>query len=94
MTTNVLPIIKITTPNGQRCEVNAYHITMLDYRHDTNGYTYPTVCLSSGTSIAVTEEEADRVSAAISKIDRPLDSPTIKVNCNCGSRELWLIHVK
>jgi len=70
MTTNVLPIIKITTPNGQRCDINAYHITMIDYRHDTNGYTCPTVCLSSGTSIAVTEEEAERVSRAVSKLTK------------------------
>ena len=55
MTTNVLPIIKIETPNGQFCEVNAYHISMIDYRHDSSGYSYPTVCLSSGASIAVTE---------------------------------------
>ena len=70
MTTNVLPIIKITTPNGQHCDVNAYHITMIDYRHDTNGYSYPTVCLSSGASIAVTEEEAERVSKAVSKLTK------------------------
>ena len=71
MTTNVLPIIKITTPNGQRCEVNAYHITMIDYRHGTNGYTCPTVCLSSGASIAVTEEEAERISKAVTKLTKP-----------------------
>ena len=70
MTTNVLPIIKIETPNGQFCEVNAYHITMIDYRYDTNGYSYPTVCLSSGTSIAVTEEEAGRISKAVSKLTK------------------------
>jgi len=70
MTTNVLPIIKITTPNGQFCEVNAYHIVMIDYRHDNNGYAYPTVCLSSGASIAVTEKEAVRVSKAISKLTK------------------------
>jgi len=71
MTTNVLPIIKIKTPNGQHCDINAYHITMIDYRHDTNGYTYPTVCLSSGASIAVTEEEAERVSRAVTKLTKP-----------------------
>ena len=70
MTTNVLPIIKITTPNGQRCEVNVYHITMIDYRCDISGYTYPTVCLSSGASIAVTEEEAERISKEVSKLTK------------------------
>ena len=70
MTTNVLPIIKVITPNGQHCEINAYHITMIDYRHDTSGYTYPTVCLSSGASIAVTEEEAERVSKSVSKLTK------------------------
>ena len=68
MTTNVLPIIKITTPNGQSCNVNAYHITMIDYRRDPKGYSYPTVCLSTGATIAVTEEEAARVTRAVSKI--------------------------
>lgn len=71
MTTNVLPIIKISTPNGQSCNVNAYHITMIDYRRDAKGYSYPTVCLSNGTQIAVTEEEADRVTKSVSKIDLP-----------------------
>ena len=71
MTTNVLPIIKIETPNGQFCEVNAYHITMIDYRNNANGYSCPTVCLSSGASIAVTEEEAERVSKAVSKLTKP-----------------------
>ena len=70
MITNVLPIIKITTPNGQHCDINAYHITMVDYRHDTSGYSYPTVCLSSGASIAVTEEEAERVSKAVTKLTK------------------------
>ena len=71
MTTNVLPIIRVNTPNGQICNVNAYHITMVDYRCDSKGYSYPTVCLSTGASIAVTEEEANRVTEAITKVDRP-----------------------
>jgi uncharacterized protein YlzI (FlbEa/FlbD family) len=70
MTTNVLPIIKITTPNGQHCHINAYHITMIDYRHDSSGYAYPTVCLSSGASVAVTEEEAERISRAVTKLTK------------------------
>ena len=74
MTTNVLPIIRINTPNGQLCDVNAYHITMIDYRSDNKGYSYPTVCLSTGSSIAVTEEEAARVAKAISKLSTPLQS--------------------
>ena len=68
MTTNVLPIIRVNTPNGQCCDVNAYHITMIDHRRDSKGYAFPTVCLSTGASIAVTEEEAARVSRAISKL--------------------------
>ena len=69
MTTNVLPIVKITTPNGQSCDVNAYHITMIDHRRSPNkGYSYPTVCLSNGMQIAVTEEEAQRISEAVSKV--------------------------
>ena len=71
MTTNVLPIIRVNTPNGQHCDVNAYHITMIDHRRDTNGYSCPTVCLSTGASIAVTEEEAARVSKAVSKLSTP-----------------------
>ena len=86
MTTNVLPIIKITTPNGQTCNVNAYHITMIDCRRDSKGYTYPTVCLSTGASIAVTEEEADRVKKAISKINKP--QQLTRNTCNYISREL------
>ena len=86
MATNVLPIIRISTPNGQHCDVNAYHITMIDHRCDDKGYEYPTVCLSSGTSIAVTEEEAERVTKAISKINR---SPRVEqITCNYKSREL------
>ena len=86
MTTNVLPIIRVSTPNGQHCDVNAYHITMIDYRRDSKGYTYPTVCLSTGASIAVTEEEASRVAKAISKINRP---PRVEQGtCNYKSREL------
>jgi uncharacterized protein YlzI (FlbEa/FlbD family) len=71
MTTNVLPIIRVNTPNGQHCDVNAYHITMIDYRCDSKGYTYPTVCLSTGATIAVTEEEAERVTRAVSKLSAP-----------------------
>jgi uncharacterized protein YlzI (FlbEa/FlbD family) len=84
MTTNVLPIIKITTPNGQHCNINAYHITMIDYRRDTNGYAYPTVCLSSGSAIAVTEEEANRIVKAISKLDKPPE----QVNNLCKFRKV------
>ena len=86
MTTNVLPIIRVNTPNGQYCDVNAYHITMIDYRRDNKGYTYPTVCLSTGASIAVTEEEADRVTKAISKINKP--QQLTRNTCNYISREL------
>ena len=86
MTTNVLPIIRVNTPNGQHCDINAYHITMIDYRRDNKGYTYPTVCLSTGATIAVTEEEAALVSKAISKIDRP--AQVVQHACKCGSREL------
>ena len=86
MTTNVLPIIKITTPNGQICNVNAYHITMIDLRRDSKGYAYPTVCLSSGASIAVTEEEAERVTKAVSKINKP--QQLTRNTCNYISREL------
>ena len=86
MTTNVLPIIKITTPNGQICNVNAYHITMIDFRHDGKGYTYPTVCLSTGASIAVTEEEAERVTKLTTKIDKPVQA--IQYSINCRSYEL------
>ena len=86
MTTNVLPIIRVSTPNGQHCDVNAYHITMIDYRCDSKGYTYPTVCLSTGASIAVTEEEANRVKKAISKINKP--QQLTRNTCNYISREL------
>ena len=86
MTTNVLPIIKITTPNGQLCNVNAYHITMIDFRCDNKGCSYPTVCLSSGAAIAVTEEEADRVTKAVSKINKP--QQLTRNTCNYISREL------
>ena len=86
MTTNVLPIIRVNTPNGQHCDVNAYHVTMIDYRCDSKGYTYPTVCLSTGATIAVTEEEAERVTRAVSKINRP---DRVEQNtCNYRSREL------
>jgi hypothetical protein len=86
MTTNVLPIIRVDTPNGQHCDVNVYHITMIDYRSDNKGYSYPTVCLSTGVSIAVTEEEASRVAKAVSKINRP---PHVEQStCNYKSREL------
>ena len=86
MTTNVLPIIRVNTPNGQYCDVNAYHITMIDYRRDSKGYAFPTVCLSTGASIAVTEEEAERVTMTVSKIDR-LDRVG-RSTCNYKSREL------
>ena len=86
MSTNVLPIIRVNTPNGQICSVNAYHITMVDYRCDSKGYSYPTVCLSTGASIAVTEEEANRVTEAITKVDRP--AQVVQYTCKCGSREL------
>jgi len=86
MTTNVLPIIRISTPNGQHCDVNAYHITMIDHRRDSKGYTYPTVCLSTGATIAVTEEEADRVTKLIIKIDKPVQP--IQHNINLRSHEL------
>ena len=86
MTTNVLPIIRINTPNGQHCDVNAYHITMIDHRCDSKGYTYPTVCLSTGASVAVTEEEAARVTKAVSKINRP--HRVEQSTCNYRSREL------
>ena len=86
MTTNVLPIIRINTPNGQLCDVNAYHITMIDYRCDSKGYTYPTVCLSTGATIAVTEEEASRVAKAVAKIDRL--AQTVNNTCKFISREL------
>ena len=86
MTTNVLPIIRINTPNGQHCDVNAYHITMIDHRCDGKGYAFPTVCLSTGASIAVTEKEAARVATAVSKINRP---PRVEQStCNYKSREL------
>lgn len=71
MTTNVLPIIRVNTPNGQHCDVNAYHITMIDHRCDSKGYTYPTVCLSTGATIPVTEEEAARVTQSVSKLSTP-----------------------
>lgn len=67
MTTNVLPILRIKTPNGEYCDINVYHITMIDCRQDIKGYIYPTVCLSNGLSIAITEEEAQRISEAITK---------------------------
>lgn len=84
MTTNVLPIIKITTSNGQHCSINAYHITMIDHRSDDNGYTYPTVCLSSGASISVTEEEADRIVKAVIKLEKP----SAQVNNLCKFRKV------
>ena len=79
MTTNVLPIIRVNTPNGQHCDVNAYHITMIDYRRDSKGYTYPTICLSTGATIAVTEEEAARVTRTVSKLSTPLQ--TVSSTC-------------
>ena len=86
MTTYVLPIIRVNTPNGQHCDVNAYHITLIDYRSDNKGYSYPTICLSNGASIAVTEEEAERVTKAVSKINKP--QQLTRNTCNYISREL------
>ena len=85
MTTNVLPIIRVNTPNGQHCDVNAYHITMIDHRRGEEG-AFPTVCLSTGSSIAVTEEEAARVATAVSKINRP--HHVAQSTCNYKSHEL------
>jgi hypothetical protein len=85
MTTNVLPIIRVNTPNGQHCDVNAYHITMIDHRRGEES-AFPTVCLSTGASIAVTEKEAGRVATAVSKINRPPRAE--QITCNYKSREL------
>jgi len=86
MTTNVLPIIRVTTPNGQYCDINAYHITMIDCRLEPGKKQYPLVLMSNGEAITVTDEEADRITKAISKIDKPQQS--IGSTCNYSSREL------
>ena len=86
MTTNVLPIIRVTTPNGQYCDINAYHITMVDCRLEPGKKQYPLVLMSNGEAITVTDKEADRIVKAISKISRltQLEQST----CNYKSREL------
>jgi hypothetical protein len=71
MTTNVLPIIRINTPNGQYCDVNVYHITMIDCRLEDGKKQYPIIFMSSGEAITVTDEEADRITKAVSKIVKP-----------------------
>jgi len=71
MTTNVLPIIRVTTPNGQYCDINAYHITMIDCRLEPGKKQYPLLFMSNGEAITVTDEEAERITKAISKIDKP-----------------------
>jgi len=86
MTTNVLPLIRITTPNGQYCEVNAYHITMIDFRLEPDKKQYPIVFMSNGEAITVTEEEAKRVSLAVSKISKPQQS--MRNTCKYNSHEL------
>jgi len=70
-TTNVLPLIRITTPNGQYCDVNVYHITMIDCRLEDGKKQYPIVFMSNGDAITVTDEEAKRISSAVSKINMP-----------------------
>ena len=70
-TTNVLPLIRITTPNGQYCDVNVYHITMIDCRLEEGKKQYPIVFISNGEAITVTDEEALRISKAITKTDKP-----------------------
>ena len=86
MTTNVLPIIRVTTPNGQYCDINAYHITMIDCRLEPGKKQYPLVLMSNGEAITVTNEEAERITKAISKINKPRQS--IGNTCNYISREL------
>ena len=86
MTTHVLPIIRINTPNGQFCDVNAYHITMIDCRLEPDKKQYPIVFMSNGEAITVTDEEAERITKAISKIDKP--PQMMRNTCNYISREL------
>jgi len=70
-TTNVLPLIRIATPNGQYCDVNVYHIIMIDCRLEEGKKQYPIVFMSNGDAITVTDEEALRISKVITKIDKP-----------------------
>ena len=86
MTTNVLPIIRVATPNGQYCDINAYHITMIDCRLEPGKKQYPLLFMSNGEAITVTDEEAERITKAISKIDRP--TQVVQNTCKCGPREL------
>jgi len=86
MTTNVLPIIRINTPNGQYCDVNAYHITMIDCRLEPGKKQYPLLLMSNGEAITVTDEEAARITKAVSKIDKPQKS--MRNTCNYSSHEL------
>ena len=86
MTTNVLPIIRVTTPNGQYCDINAYHITMIDCRLEPGKKQYPLLLMSNGEAITVTDEEAERITKAISKIDRL--AQVVQNTCKCGPREL------
>ena len=86
MTTNVLPIIRVTTPNGQYCDINAYHITMIDCRLEPGKKQYPLVLMSNGEAITVTDEEAERITKAISKIEKP--QQLNRNTCNYISREL------
>mgnify|MGYP001370844088 CR=1 FL=1 len=86
MTTNVLPIIRVTTPNGQYCDINAYHITMIDCRLEPGKKQYPLVLMSNGEAITVTDEEAARITKAVSKIDKPQKS--MRNTCNYSSHEL------
>ena len=86
MTTNVLPIIRINTPNGQYCDVNAYHIAMIDCRLEPDKQQYPIVFMSNGEAITVTGKEAERIKKAVSKIDEP--TKVVHYTCNYSSREL------
>ena len=86
MTTNVLPIIRINTPNGQFCDVNVYHITMIDCRIEEGQKQYPIIYISNGEAITVTDEEAARITKAVSKINKPQQS--MRNTCNYSSHEL------
>jgi hypothetical protein len=86
MTTNVLPIIRINTPNGQFCDVNVYHITMIDCRIEEGQKQYPIIYISNGEAITVTDEEAARIAKAVSKIDKP--SQLMRNSCKFKSKEL------
>ena len=86
MTTNVLPIIRINTPNGQYCDVNAYHIIMIDCRLEPDKKQYPIVFMSNGEAITVTDKEAQRITKAVSKINKP--QQLTQRTCNYISREL------